>query len=158
MAFKVYRCKRLLNISPLLILTSGTENNSSFYSEHFILIRENDETSFFPQRILKRGSLKDLNSFSINEEFMMEQALNSAIGKLEDFFFTRFKNQEHKIFRYQRPELIDCKESEIMASFLHGEFNQKQLNEVRIQTNSKELSEYIGKIISLRKFKIFSKF
>ena len=158
MDFKIYMCKRFLNLYPLVILTSGNQNKSILYSEYFILIRENNETHFFPLRIVKHTSDKDLESLGINEKFMMNQACNSAKDKLDDFFMKKIESQKETKFLYQGPELMECNEFELMASFLHGEFDKDIFIKINIQTNSRDLGDYINKITQLSVFQKFYKF
>lgn len=63
-----------------------------------------------------------------------------------------------KNIQYQWPKLILSKETELIVSYLNGEFDEQQLNNISYQKNSDELNEYIRKIVAFNRFKILSKF
>ena len=156
MAFKVYRCKRFQKLNPLIVITSGLENNI-LYSEYFILIRENNNEHYFPLRISKHGISKEFEEIGLDENFMIDQALNSSKGKLYDFLFNKFiESNPNGIFNFDI-EFIQQNKTELMASHLNGEFN-KSFENILCQTNSKELKNYLNKILILKKFQSTDKF
>lgn len=156
MPFKVYRCRRFQKFYPLIIVTSGKEQNTIF-SEFFLLIRENDNEHYFPLKIWKHGLSKEFEGIGLTEDFMIEQALNSCKGELYNFLFNKFtESNPNGIFNFDL-ELIIFDDTELLASHLQGEFN-KAFEKILLQTNSKELREYLIKILKLRKFQSTNEF
>jgi hypothetical protein len=154
--FCVYRAKHFFNMSPLVIITAGIEDKITLYSEYFILLREKNTIHYFPSRINYKGDTDQCKIFGIDKEFMYNEALNYANAKLSNFLYEKYELTKDSSYIQRDFELIKQTQSELIGSYLRGEFDESY-RKVQMQSLSGKLREYLNLILKLPKMTTIDK-
>ena len=150
MSFRILTSTPILGELPLTIATAQlADDGDTITAEYFVSIHTDKEEHYFPMQLHHSSSEKTRQTFGINEDFMLKQAIDAAQWKLDSYLNHRYEETKNHVFLDKRFGLQEIDKSQLIGFYLRG-FFEKQLKAIRDGTVSEALAQTLSEIFRLR--------
>ncbi len=128
---------------PIAVITcSANQNFNKYFAEYYLFFPKNDD--FYGCKI--SAEPRETPFFKIDFEFMFQEALKAAQGKIDNYLFEINKENNNTHYLHYDIQLMETNPISFIQ-LIQSEKFKKELASIRNKTKCKELQKLIDNVI-----------